>query len=319
MSNYITLTFPEQLLIPDPDIECTRGADGSTIVFDKVLTNGSVTQLVFTDYCETSDCAKDSEIYLRLSSLKNADGVKSFNSNITVETKEISEHPMGPIGVDSDAPIDSSAISYVSTLLAMELRNVQIHPINPTVSVTTDYLFIFTTTNHIPDGAYVVISFPSEYSLPTSTKVCNKYINNANTITCSSNANGNVRVNDFENSTDVGPIMVGFTVTDITNFTPAGVSGIFEIGIYNISDELVFMDDTQTVEIFEFISDDNCDLVCEKCAGDPDTCYECPFPAVSPLQEEYQCIVECPDSQFLKEPDRFCIPCHYTCANCYGP
>lgn len=286
----IELKLPENLLITDSVVK----------VFDgnrQLQYSGNFTDMRIIDYCD-SNCLPGSTINLTFVGTKNPDSVITISGIISVTTRYT-----GTIDIGS---VDISTI--LSPLNPGKIFNPEIHPLDPTVSVTTDYRIIFTPEHSIPAGAYVEIAFPNgpQFSTPT----CDTYLNIESLLSCSKSSNTLFVRNGFSKPLK-GSFMIGIILESVINpGSPISFSG-FKITLKDSSGFVI--DTSSTFSVTYYSPAVSCE--CSKCSGT--LCYECIIPGNYPFLTDYTCTQTCSSGRFLTNTQPYtCLKCHYTCATC---
>ena len=208
--------------------------------------------------------------------------------------------------------IDSSSVdvsTILSPLVPGSLYNIDIHPMNPTVSVTTNYRIIFTTEHTIPQGGFIFITLPLSVVIPTNLQ-CSSYLSISPNLACSVNSNQITISNGFPNDY-IGSYMIGIVFYNITNpespilYSPVNIETLDSKGYVidqNLNNGIFF--DTPAV---------SCN--CSQCSGS--NCWQCLVPSGTPLLLDYSCVNTCPSGYFLVTTEGYtCVKCHFTCSQC---
>jgi hypothetical protein len=286
----IMIKFPENLLLTESSIQILKGS--------KVLQySGSLTDLKIIDYCE-SECLAGSTVNLTIIGTKNPDSVITISGIISVSSRYSSVIDSGSADVSS----------VISPFTPGKIFNSDIHPVDPTVSISSTYRVVFTTEHSVTTGAIIDLTLAS--GLLVSSLSCSEYLSIEETLSCTKSSNIVTIRNGFS-KTIKGSIMVGVLVSVITNpSSPISFTG-FRITLKDSNGFVV--DQSPILQVTYYPPAVSCQ--CSKCSGS--VCYECLIPSNNPFLQEYSCIAKCDDGYFLTVTQPYtCLKCHFTCKTC---
>ncbi|CAG9331567.1 unnamed protein product [Blepharisma stoltei] len=306
----IDISLPISMVTIKSSLAVYRKSDSSSVSFTSTTdsSTSSVTHITITNYCNTA-CAKAGTIQILLGGIKNLNYVQTITGTMSITTSDNS--------YNSDTGTVSDVSTILSPLVPGSLSNIEIHPMDPTVSVSTTYRIIFTTGSDVPSLAYFTVTFPTGISLSISS--CTAYINLDSNLSCSALGN-KLTLSSGVPSSLTGPVMIGFLMSTITNGPSATSYGTFTISSWDPAGFVIDTDSTATVTFYSALSSSSCSSNCNHCSGTSSNCDSCANPSSTPIIQGYTCVSSCPSGYYLvSSSDLTCIKCYFTCATCKGP
>ena len=249
---------------------------------------GSLTSISIGNYCTTA-CSAGSVVSIIFTGIKNLDSVQAITGLLQVTTSS------------GGANIDYSSVeisSILNPLLPGAMYNVDVHPINPTVSTSTGYRIIFTSQHTIPAGASIQITFPTGPVL--SITQCVSYLNIGSSLTCSTIGSALLVANGFS-TTYTGSYMIGIIAYSVMN--PVSAQSYQPISIDTFDSNGYLIDQYLGAQVQYFLA--------------TMSVWQCAVPGNDPFLQDYSCQEVCSSGYFLVTTLPYtCIKCHYTCAQC---
>ena len=201
-----------------------------------------------------------------------------------------------------------------------DLTKVLVEPFVPYADEVTSYSFIIETSNPIPQGGVVKVSFPPEITIEDTTQACTSPIGFEHTFKCMSTSS-QVTIKEGFLSQMFLPGQLGFTLHSVKNPPTTQESGSFSVSTLS---ESYLVDQLNSVVTLEASCRANwaeissvcyeCNPKCQTCSGTTDNCTSCG--GNYPFKLNSTCVDECPSHYFLSENE--CLECHSSCGNCQG-